>query len=43
VDGDSNDHPGYSIFGRLFAVGYLRGLQQAAYADVPVAERDGEW
>ncbi|MBE1485395.1 mannonate dehydratase [Plantactinospora soyae] len=43
VDGDSNDRPGYSIFGRLFAVGYLRGLQQAAYADVPVGERDGEW
>jgi len=33
VDGDTNDHPGYSVFGRLFAVGYLRGLQRAAYAD----------
>jgi mannonate dehydratase len=31
VDGDSNDRPGYSVYGRLFAVGYLRGLQQAVY------------
>jgi len=31
VEGDSNDRPGYSVFGRLFAVGYIRGLQQAAY------------
>ncbi len=31
VEGDSNDRPGYSVFGRLFAVGYIRGLQQAVY------------
>jgi mannonate dehydratase len=31
VEGDSNDRPGYSAFGRLFAVGYIRGLQQAVY------------
>jgi mannonate dehydratase len=34
VDGDTNDRPGYSTYGRLFAVGYLRGLQQAVYADL---------
>jgi mannonate dehydratase len=32
VEGDSNEHPGYSTYGRLFAIGYLRGLQEAAYA-----------
>lgn len=31
VAGDSNDHPGYSVYGRLYALGYLRGLRQAAY------------
>jgi mannonate dehydratase len=31
VEGDSNDRPGYSLYGRLFAVGYIRGLQEAAY------------
>ena len=32
VEGDSNEHAGYSAFGRLFAIGYIRGLQQAVYA-----------
>jgi len=27
--GDSNDHPGYSNIGSLFAFGYMRGLMQA--------------
>jgi mannonate dehydratase len=27
--GDSNDHPGYSIIGTLFALGYMRGLMEA--------------
>jgi mannonate dehydratase len=35
VEGDANDQPGYSTYGRLFAIGYLRGLQRAAYADLP--------
>jgi mannonate dehydratase len=26
VDGDSNDNPGYSAYGRLFALGYIRAL-----------------
>lgn len=30
--GDSNDHAGYSAVGRLFAIGYLKGLRQAVYA-----------
>jgi mannonate dehydratase len=32
VEGDSNEHAGYSAFGRLYAIGYIRGLQQAVYA-----------
>lgn len=31
VEGDSNDRPGYSSFGRLYAIGYIRGLRQAVY------------
>ena len=33
MEGDSNEHAGYSSIGRLFAIGYLRGLEQAVYAD----------
>lgn len=33
VEGDSNDKAGYSAFGRLFAIGYIRGLQEAVYGD----------
>ena len=33
VEGDSNDRPGYSSFGRLYAIGYIRGLREAVYAD----------
>lgn len=29
---DSNDHAGYSSIGRLFAIGYLKGLREAVYA-----------
>jgi mannonate dehydratase len=32
VEGDNNDRPGYSAFGRLYAIGYIRGLRQAVYA-----------
>jgi mannonate dehydratase len=32
MEGDSNDHPGYSHIGRLFAIGYIKGLREAAYA-----------
>ncbi|MGH3487259.1 MAG: mannonate dehydratase [Actinopolymorphaceae bacterium] len=29
VEGDSNAHPGYSLYGRLFALGYIRGLMES--------------
>lgn len=32
VEGDSNSHAGYSAFGRLYAIGYIRGLREAVYA-----------
>jgi mannonate dehydratase len=32
VEGDSNEHAGYSAFGRLYAIGYIRGLREAVYA-----------
>jgi len=32
VAGDSNADAGYSSFGRLFAIGYIRALQRAVYA-----------
>lgn len=31
VIGDNNDNPGYSSFGRLYAIGYIRGLREAVY------------
>jgi len=33
MEGDSNDRPGYSSVGRLFAIGYLKGLREAVYAN----------
>lgn len=33
VEGDSNQNAGYSSFGRLYAIGYIRGLRQAVYSD----------
>jgi mannonate dehydratase len=33
MEGDDNDHPGYSSIGRLFAIGYLKGLREAVYAE----------
>ncbi len=33
MEGDSHDAPAYSTVGRLFAVGYIKGLCQAVYAD----------
>jgi mannonate dehydratase len=32
MEGDSNDRPGYSSIGRLFAIGYLKGIREAVYA-----------
>jgi len=31
VEGDTNENAGYSAFGRLYAIGYIRGLHQAVY------------
>jgi mannonate dehydratase len=31
MEGDNNDRPSYSSIGRLFAIGYIKGLQQAVY------------
>jgi mannonate dehydratase len=31
VEGDTNENAGYSAFGRLYAIGYIRGLRQAVY------------
>ena len=33
MEGDKNDRPGYSSIGRLFAIGYLKGLREAVYAE----------
>ena len=33
MEGDSNDSPAYSSFGRLFAIGYVKGLREAVYAE----------
>ncbi len=33
MEGDNNDRPGYSSIGRLFAIGYIKGLREAVYAD----------
>lgn len=32
MEGDSNDNPAYSALGRLFAIGYIKGLRESAYA-----------
>lgn len=31
MHGEPNDRPGYEVLGRLFAIGYIRGLQHAVY------------
>lgn len=31
MEGDSNDNAGYSFIGRLFAIGYVKGLREAVY------------
>jgi mannonate dehydratase len=36
--GESNERPGYETLGRLFALGYIRGLEQAAYGNHPAAK-----
>lgn len=33
MEGDSNQRPGYSSIGRLYAIGYIKGLQEAVYRE----------
>ena len=33
MEGDSNEHAGYSSLGRLFAIGYIKGLRESVYKD----------
>jgi mannonate dehydratase len=33
MEGDSNERAGYSSVGRLFAIGYIKGLREAVYAN----------
>lgn len=41
VEGDSNANAGYSSFGRLYALGYIRGLREAVYgAELLMEERE---
>ncbi|MGO4256614.1 mannonate dehydratase [Marmoricola sp. RAF53] len=39
--GESNERPGYETLGRLFALGYIRGLHQSAYGCHPAAGGSG--
>ena len=33
MTGDDNENPGYSSIGRLFAIGYIKGLREAIYEE----------
>ena len=35
MEGDSNENAGYSSIGRLYAIGYIKGLREAVYAQPP--------
>lgn len=37
VEGDSNEQPGYSAYGRLFALGYIAGLRDSVWRPAPAA------
>ena len=30
LEGESNEHPGYMLLGKIYAVGYMQGLIEAA-------------
>lgn len=40
MEGDSNENPAYSSIGRLFAIGYLKGLREAVYGQKEAATID---
>ena len=29
MEGESNDRPGYAMMGKIFAIGYMKGLMEA--------------
>ncbi|MCH2665825.1 mannonate dehydratase, partial [bacterium] len=33
MEGDSNERAGYSSIGRLYAIGYIKGLRESVYAN----------
>jgi mannonate dehydratase len=35
MEGDNNTSPSYSSIGRLFALGYIKGLREAVYGKIP--------
>lgn len=37
--GEANDRPGYGVLGRIFALGYIRGLQHSVYGHPAARER----
>jgi mannonate dehydratase len=41
LDGENNDGDGYSMLGRLFAVGYMRGLAHAVESESGQSEAQG--
>lgn len=36
MHGEANDRPAYGVLGRLFALGYIRGVEQAVFGKPPV-------
>ena len=41
MEGDSNEKPGYSSIGCLFAIGYIIGLHEAVYSEERLARQSG--
>ncbi len=39
LEGEDNARPGYATLGRLFALGYIRGLEHAAYGNRVLSDR----
>ncbi|HEY5562572.1 MAG TPA: mannonate dehydratase, partial [Clostridiaceae bacterium] len=36
IEGDKHDHPGYTTFGNLYAVGYMKGILEAAEKETKI-------
>lgn len=39
LEGDHADVAGYSVLGRLHAIGYMTGLREAVHSEIPAADR----